>query len=45
VSDFRKGGPAFDDAIDVVVNLMTPLAMMGDFDRPGALRHFIEGFQ
>ena len=28
----------------IVAELMMPLAMMGDFERPGALRKFIEGF-
>jgi hypothetical protein len=27
---------------DVVTGLMMPLAMIGDFERPGALRKFIE---
>lgn len=28
----------------IVDELMLPLAMIGDFDRPGELRKFIEGF-
>jgi hypothetical protein len=44
MSDFRKGGPAFAGAADVVVNLMMPLAMMGEFEKSGELRKFIEGF-
>jgi hypothetical protein len=29
---------------EIVASLMTPLAAMGKFDRPGELRKFIEGF-
>lgn len=28
----------------IVAELMMPLAMMGEFERPGELRKFIEGF-
>jgi len=36
--------PETGASCDVVINLMMPLAMIGDFDRPGELRRFIEGF-
>lgn len=36
--------PETKSSCDVVLNLMTPLALMGDFKRPGELRKFIEGF-
>ena len=36
--------PDTADSIGIVTDLMMPLAMMGDFERPGELRKFIEGF-
>lgn len=38
------GHPETAQSCEVVTSLMTPLAMMGQFDRPGELRKFIEGF-
>ena len=43
-SDLRKH-PETEGQFQVVAELMMPLAMMGDFERPGELRKFIEGFQ
>ena len=37
--------PETEDSVRVVTDLMFPLAMMGDFARPGELRKFIEGFR
>jgi uncharacterized protein (DUF1684 family) len=36
--------PETAGSVDVVIHLMTPLAMTGEFERPGELRKFIEGF-
>jgi len=43
MSDLGKH-PETSTSCDVVVNLMMPLAMIGEFERPGELRRFIEGF-
>jgi hypothetical protein len=42
-SDLGKH-PETAQSVGVVDELMMPLAMMGDFERPGELRKFIEGF-
>ena len=42
-SDLRKH-PDTAASAAIVVDLMMPLAMIGDFERPGELRKFIEGF-
>lgn len=42
-SDFAKHSGTAHSA-QVVVELMMPLAMIGEFERPGELRKFIEGF-
>lgn len=42
-SDLRKH-PETADSVSIVADLMMPLAMIGDFERPGELRKFIEGF-
>lgn len=36
--------PETADLMPVVVDLMMPLAMIGEFSQPGKLRDFIEGF-
>lgn len=36
--------PETAESVGIVIDLMMPLAMMGDFERPGELRRFIEGF-
>ena len=43
MSDLDKH-PETRASCDIVVNLMMPLAMIGDFERPGELRRFIERF-
>ena len=43
IQDFGQHPETASNA-GVVAELMMPLAMMGDFNRPGALRKFIEGF-
>lgn len=42
-SDLGKH-PDTASSVSIVDELMFPLAMMGDFERPGELRRFIEGF-
>jgi hypothetical protein len=42
-SDLRKH-PDTAASAAIVADLMMPLAMIGDFERPGELRKFIEGF-
>jgi hypothetical protein len=42
-SDLRKH-PETAQSVGVIDELMFPLAMIGDFERPGELRKFIEGF-
>jgi hypothetical protein len=42
-SDLGKH-PGTAQSVGIVDELMMPLAMMGDFERPGELRRFIEGF-
>jgi hypothetical protein len=42
-SDLGKH-PDTAGSVQVVTELMMPLAMMGEFERPGELRKFIEGF-
>jgi hypothetical protein len=42
-SDLRKH-PDTAASVAIVADLMMPLAMIGDFERPGELRKFIEGF-
>lgn len=42
-SDLGKH-PDTASSVGVVDELMFPLAMIGDFERPGELRKFIEGF-
>jgi len=32
-------------SVSIVDELMMPLALAGEFDRPGELRKFVEGFQ
>ncbi len=36
--------PETADLVDLVTGLMFPLAMIGEFNQPGKLRAFIEGF-
>ncbi len=36
--------PETEGSCSVVAELMMPLAMIGEFNRPGELRKFIEGF-
>ena len=38
------GHPETAASASIVTELMMPLAMIGEFDRPGELRKFIEGF-
>ena len=42
-SDLAKH-PDTAASASIVTELMMPLAMIGEFDRPGELRKFIEGF-
>lgn len=42
-SDLGKH-PETASSVSVVKELMFPLAMMGEFEKPGELRKFIEGF-
>ena len=42
-SDLGKH-PETAQSADAIDHLMMPLAMTGNFDRPGELRKFIEGF-
>jgi hypothetical protein len=43
MSDLGKH-PETESSCDVVRDLMMPLAMIGEFEKPGELRKFIEGF-
>jgi hypothetical protein len=43
-SDLREH-PDTAASAAIVADLMMPLAMIGDFKRPGELRKFIEGFE
>jgi len=36
--------PETAESCEIITGLMMPLAMMGNFERPGELRRFIEGF-
>jgi hypothetical protein len=36
--------PETASSVDVITGLMMPLAMIGEFEKPGELRRFIEGF-
>lgn len=42
-SDLAKH-PETKSSTHIVAELMAPLAMMGEFEKPGELRKFIEGF-
>jgi hypothetical protein len=37
--------PETAESCDIILELMMPLAMTGEFHRPGELRKFIEGFR
>lgn len=43
MSDLGKH-PDTESSAGIVAELMMPLAMMGEFEKPGELRKFIEGF-
>ena len=36
--------PETADSTDIITGLMFPLALTGEFEKPGELRRFIEGF-
>lgn len=36
--------PETADSVEVIVGLMMPLTLIGEFEKPGKLREFIEGF-